>query len=97
MKKFVRRENAKEGDKNAGQRVEFDNSWIPGYNPALLMKYRCHINVEFCGSIKAINYLYKYIYKGTDQGYMRLKQFKEEKDEIYLHKYGRILTANESH
>ena len=28
---------------------------------------------------------------------MRLKQFKEEKDEIYLHKYGRVLTANESH
>ena len=58
--------------------MEIDNRWIPGYNPALLMKYRCHINVEYCGSIKAINYLYKYIYKGTDQGYMKLKQFKEE-------------------
>ena len=61
------------------------------------MKYRCHINVEYCGSIKAIQYLYKYIYKGTDQAYMELKQYKEETDEIKLHKYGRILTANECH
>lgn len=28
---------------------------------------------------------------------MSLKQYKEETDEIKLHKYGRILTANESH
>ena len=28
---------------------------------------------------------------------MKLKQFKQEKDEIYLHKYGRVLTANECH
>ncbi len=100
LKKFVRRENKDGSEKKKGGRGKpevFDSRWIPGYNPALLMKYRCHINVEFCGSIKAINYLYKYIYKGTDCGYMRLKQYKEQKDEIYLHKYGRILTANESH
>jgi hypothetical protein len=42
--------------------------------------------------------LYSYLsHKGTDQGYMNLKQYKEEKDEINLHKYGRILTANECH
>ena len=80
-----------------GFMYEFGNQWVPGYNPALLMKYRCHINVEYCGSIKAIKYLYKYIHKGTDKGYMKLKQFKEEKDEIYLHKYGRVMTANECH
>ena len=28
---------------------------------------------------------------------MSLKQYKEEEDEIKLHKYGRILTANECH
>ena len=40
-------------------RAEFGNCWLPGYNPSLLMKYRLHINVEYCGSIKAISYLYK--------------------------------------
>ena len=97
VKKYVSRENKNGRRLKGGTKMEIDNQWIPGYNPALLMKYRCHINVEYCGSIKAINYLYKYIYKGTDQGYMKLKQYKEEKDEIYLHKYGRILTANECH
>jgi hypothetical protein len=29
--------------------------------------FDCHINVEVCSSIKAIKYLYKYIYKGHDQ------------------------------
>ena len=99
LKKFVSRESKSGKKKKGGHLHEIDNQWIPGYNPALLMKYRCHINVEFCGSIKAINYLYhtfllenqfslryKYIYKGTDQGYMKLQQYKEEKDEIYLHK-----------
>ena len=98
-KRLARAKKSDKKSKNSKppKKHTFTNEWVPGYNPALLMKYRCHINVEFCGSIKAINYLYKYIYKGTDQGYMKLKQFKEEKDEIYLHKYGRILSANESH
>ena len=101
MKKYVTKKSKQGKSIKGGHMHEIDNQWIPGYNPALLMKYRCHINVEFCGSIKAINYLYhsffsffpdflflryKYIYKGTDQGYMKLKQYKEEKDEIYLHK-----------
>jgi hypothetical protein len=30
------------------------------------MLYNCHINVEICSSIKAVKYLYKYIYKGPD-------------------------------
>jgi hypothetical protein len=51
----------KDGGKRKGQQFAFTNEWIPGYNPALLMKFRCHINVEYCGSIKAINYLYKYM------------------------------------
>jgi hypothetical protein len=29
--------------------------------------FDCHINVEMCSSIKAVKYLYKYVYKGHDQ------------------------------
>jgi hypothetical protein len=36
------------------------------YNPYLLHLFNCHINVEACGSIKVIKYLFKYIYKGHD-------------------------------
>lgn len=38
-----------------------DNSMVVPYNPYLLGKYDCHINVEYCGSIMAIKYLFKYI------------------------------------
>ncbi|KAI5438213.1 hypothetical protein KIW84_024094 [Lathyrus oleraceus] len=43
-----------------------DNRWVVPYNPWLLLKYDCHINVEICSSIKSIKYLYKYVYKDPD-------------------------------
>ena len=44
-----------------------DNRWVVPYNPYLLQMFNGHINVEVCSSIKAVKYLYKYIYKGHDQ------------------------------
>ncbi|XP_015115936.1 uncharacterized protein LOC107040377 [Diachasma alloeum] len=44
-----------------------DNSMVVPYNPYLLGKYGCHINVEYCGSVMAIKYLYKYINKPHDR------------------------------
>ena len=43
------------------------NCWVVPYNPALSRKFQCHINVEICSTIKAVRYLYKYIYKGPDE------------------------------
>ncbi|XP_016177928.1 uncharacterized protein LOC107620251 [Arachis ipaensis] len=48
------------------QNVTIDNRWVVPYNPWILLKYDCHINVEICSSIKSIKYLYKYCYKGPD-------------------------------
>ncbi|XP_074097647.1 uncharacterized protein LOC141526512 [Cotesia typhae] len=44
----------------------FDNRHVVPYNPVLLKTFNCHINVEVVSSIKAVKYLYKYIYKGHD-------------------------------
>ncbi|KAG6670583.1 hypothetical protein I3843_Q054100 [Carya illinoinensis] len=44
-----------------------DNRWVVPYNPYLLATFDCHINVEICSTIKAVKYLYKYIYKGHDR------------------------------
>ena len=91
-RKFVSRWTKKGKRQSQGVQFDFDGRWLPGYNPALLMKYRLHINVEYCGSIKAINYLYKYIYlhtnlkynktmcryKGTDQAYIKILFIKYE-------------------
>ncbi|XP_065639509.1 uncharacterized protein LOC100203419 [Hydra vulgaris] len=43
-----------------------DNRWVVPYNPWLSKKYQAYINVEACMSVKAVKYLYKYIYKGHD-------------------------------
>jgi len=37
------------------------------YNPYLLSKFNCHINVEICCDIKIVKYIYKYICKGHDK------------------------------
>jgi hypothetical protein len=44
--------------------AKLDNRWVVPYNPGLLMRYNCHINVEACSSIKVCKYLFKYVYKG---------------------------------
>ncbi|XP_054289208.1 uncharacterized protein LOC129004674 [Macrosteles quadrilineatus] len=49
-----------------GQKVTRDNRHVAPYNGYLLKKYMCHINIEYVGSVRAVKYLYKYIYKGHD-------------------------------
>jgi Helitron helicase-like domain at N-terminus len=43
-----------------------DNRFVVPHNRFLLLKYNGHINVEVCTSLKAVKYIYKYIYKGFD-------------------------------
>ncbi|KAI5387466.1 hypothetical protein KIW84_073549 [Lathyrus oleraceus] len=50
-----------------GRDRSVDNRWVVPYNPWLLLKYDCHINVEICSSMKSIKYLYKYVYKSPDR------------------------------
>ncbi|XP_074293041.1 uncharacterized protein LOC141619936 [Silene latifolia] len=47
--------------------ASLDNEWVIPYNPFLLSKYVCHIKVEICSTVKAVKYLYKYVYKGHDR------------------------------
>lgn len=35
-----------------------DSSWVVPYSPRLLKKYKCHICVEVCVSVKGVKYLY---------------------------------------
>jgi hypothetical protein len=57
---------------NTGQtvqkgRYQVDNRWVVCYSKFLIWKYRCHINVESIASVKAVKYIYKYVYKGHDR------------------------------
>ncbi|XP_072087101.1 uncharacterized protein [Arachis hypogaea] len=40
---------------------------IVPYNATLLLKYGCHINVEYTCQTSAIKYLFKYVHKGNDR------------------------------
>ena len=43
------------------------------YNPALLLKCNCHINVEAVSTVKVVKYLYKYILKGGTRAAIELR------------------------
>ena len=49
-----------------GKLLTYTNADVVAYNPYLLFRYNCHINVEFINSINALKYHIKYIYKGPD-------------------------------
>ncbi|KAG5537863.1 hypothetical protein RHGRI_025085 [Rhododendron griersonianum] len=75
-----------------------NNRWVVPYNPYLLAMFDCHINVEVCSTIKAVKYLYKYIYKGHDKIIYRLvtSKFPEDIDEIQQFQAARWISPPEA-
>lgn len=61
---YRRRDNGRSFFKN---RHVFTNQHVVPYNPFLLKKFRCHINVEYCGSLRSVAYIMKYVCKGNDK------------------------------
>ncbi|PWZ11729.1 ATP-dependent DNA helicase PIF1 [Zea mays] len=69
------------------------------YNPYLLHLFNCHINVEACGSIKAVKYLFKYIYKGHDRASFVMRDASKADDgvdEIKQYRDARWVTPPEA-
>ncbi|PWZ13684.1 ATP-dependent DNA helicase PIF1 [Zea mays] len=78
---------------------ELDNRWVVPYNPYLLRLFNCHINVEACGSIKAVKYLFKYIYKGHDRASVVIRyasKADDDVDEIKQYRDARWVTPPEA-
>ncbi|XP_042942909.1 uncharacterized protein LOC122277096 [Carya illinoinensis] len=75
-----------------------DNRWVVPYNPYLLATFDCHINVEICSTIKAVKYLYKYIYKGHDRVAFNLisEQNNQQVDEIQQFQSARWIAPPEA-
>ena len=42
------------------------------YNPYLSRLLQCHLNVEFCRTVRSVKYLYKYTFKGHDRATIEL-------------------------
>ncbi|GJV76060.1 DNA helicase [Tanacetum coccineum] len=70
-KKFPKKINQKTFFNENGH---LDNSYVVPYNRDLLLAFRAHINVEYCGWSMLIKYLFKYISKGTDRVFARVSR-----------------------
>ena len=75
-------------------RKHVHNGYIVPYNPYLLVKYDCHINVEICSTTMAVKYLYKYMNKGSDR--MATNFEGDVVDEIKNHLDSRYITPPEA-
>ena len=68
-----RRRSPRDGGATAEHKGRLiDNQWVVPYSPYLLLKYKCHINVECCLSVRGVKYLYKYVHKGPDRAMVAL-------------------------
>lgn len=82
--------------------VQLGNNWVVPYNKYLSTKYDCHINVEICSTVKAVKYLYKYVYKGHDKAIIELKEKNPDKfklienDEVKRYIYSRYVSDCEA-
>ena len=82
--------------KRLGTSVPLNNSWVVPYNPYLLKRYDAHINVELCGSMKAVKYLYKYVYKGPDKAMTEVSINADTVNEIRQYQDCRYFSAHEA-
>ena len=75
-----------------------DNRWVIPYNLHLLATFDCHINVEICSTIKAVKYLYKYVYKGHDRVSFKVASSTNEtkNDEIESYQSARWISPPEA-
>jgi hypothetical protein len=67
---YRRREDSPVAQKGPHQ---FDARDVVPYNPYLSKRLNCNINIEFCGTIRCVKYLYKYTYKGHDRASMDIE------------------------
>lgn len=81
--------------KSDGEEVEIDARWVVKYNPKLLLKYDCHLNVEYSGCQKTVKYICGYIGKGHDMSCFKLSDFDD--NEIEYFKNARFIGPLEAH
>jgi len=83
--------------------IKLDNRWVVPHNVYLSTKYDAHINVEVCNNIRAVKYLFKYVYKRHDRAIVEISRQNDnaiegnvvEVDEIKKYLDCRYVSASE--
>lgn len=74
-----------------GERRDLSNAYVVPYNRYLLNKYKAHINIEVCSSLRSVKYLFKYLYKGNDRSCIQMTvpnvnaDEREEPPNVHIH------------
>ena len=74
----------------------YDNRWVVPYNEFILIKYDCHVNTEFIGSLTTIKYVYKYVHKGFDVSTVGVEEI-NDRDEVTRFINARTIDPYDSH
>lgn len=64
--------------------VHLDNQYVVPYNPKLLMRYRAHINIEYCNKSDCIKYLFKYANEWSDRVTVVVTDGQRESTEMHV-------------
>ncbi len=70
-----------------GHRIS--DEWVAPHNALLLLRYRCHVNVEVVTHLKVTKYCYKYVFKRPDEATICI-------DEIDHYLSSRVLSVGEA-
>jgi hypothetical protein len=65
------------------------DEWVVPHNALLLLRYRCHVNLEVVSHMKVTKYCYKYVFKKPDEATIVL-------DQIDHYISSRVLSAGEA-
>ena len=57
-----------------GGDISFTHQHVVPYHPYLCGKYNCYINLEICSLFLAVKYVFKYVFKGSDQALLHLSR-----------------------
>ena len=80
---------------NGDNEVLVTNANVVPYNPMLSRLFNAHINVEMCSSIKVVQYITKYLCKGSDAAMYSVDD-PNILDEIRRYQLGRYVSSNEA-
>ncbi|KAI5708509.1 hypothetical protein M8J77_024181 [Diaphorina citri] len=76
--------------------IEVHDGWVVPYNPALLLKYEAHINLELASTRRVIKYLFKYLMKGGSLQNVTVMPLGQQDDEVQQYVTKRMIGASDA-